>query len=213
MGYRLNIFLVNNTNVFQMFQQQEEDRISVVRNALWVHCNQLSMQCVKDDECYENVRKTLENCDIIADNNNFVEMKRCNPTPPAPIEYQNYYDNNASTQRNGSAGFVEGVKKRFSNLLPGSCTFGSKLNINEGVSEPPAGTSDGVYASIPGFHHLEQSSKEYKAIYDYIAQGEDELSISVGDVVVVIYEGEDGWWTVERNGLSGLVPGSYLARE
>ncbi|KAM4553596.1 proline-serine-threonine phosphatase-interacting protein 1a isoform 1-T1 [Fundulus diaphanus] len=201
----------------EMFQQQEEDRISVIRNALWVHCNQLSMQCVKDDECCESVRKSLENCDVIADNNNFVEMKKCNPTPPAPIEYQSYYDNNASVQRNGGAGFVEGVKKRFSNLLPGSCTFGSKLNINDGVSEPPgmvpAGTSDGVYASIPIVHQSQQSSKEYKAIYDYIAQGEDELSISIGDVLEVIEEGEDGWWTVHRNGLTGLVPGSYLAKE
>ncbi|KAK5598539.1 hypothetical protein CRENBAI_008837 [Crenichthys baileyi] len=197
----------------EMFQQQEEDRISVTRNALWVHCNQLSMQCVKDDECCENVRKSLENCDIITDNNNFVEMKKCNPTPPAPIEYQNYYANNVSVQRNGSAGFVEGVKKRFSNLLPGTCTFASRLNINEGVSEQPAGTSDGVYASIPGFQPSQQSSKEYRAQYDYVAQGEDELSISVGDVVVVIDEGDDGWWRVQRNGLSGLVPGSYLAKE
>ncbi|XP_007566429.1 proline-serine-threonine phosphatase-interacting protein 1a isoform X1 [Poecilia formosa] len=199
--------------ICEMFQQQEEDRISVVRNALWVHCNQLSMQCVKDDECYENVRNSLENCDIITDNNNFVEMRKCNPTPPAPIGYQNYYENNASVQANGSAGFVEGVKKRISNLLPGSCTFGSKLTINEGVSEPPAGTSEGVYASIPGLQNFNQSSKEYKAVYDYVAQGEDELSISVGDVVVVIDEGEDGWWTVQRNGQSGLVPGSYLAKE
>uniref|UniRef100_A0A8D0CWQ3 Proline-serine-threonine phosphatase interacting protein 1a n=1 Tax=Sander lucioperca TaxID=283035 RepID=A0A8D0CWQ3_SANLU len=99
-------------NTCEIFQQQEEDRISILRDALWVHCNHLSMQSVKDDECYEDVRKTLEKCDIIADNNRFVEMKSTGMTPSAPIEYQNYYQKDATEDRNGSAGFVGGVMKK-----------------------------------------------------------------------------------------------------
>ncbi|XP_029952865.1 proline-serine-threonine phosphatase-interacting protein 1a [Salarias fasciatus] len=199
-------------NTCEMFQLQEEDRLSIIRNAMWIHCNHLSMQCVKDDESYENVRKILEQCDITADNNNFVETNCTGSSPPAPIEFQNYYEYNGRMERNGSAGFVEGVMKgfsRFSNLLQGNSSCGSKLSLNERVAQPQE-TADGVYASIPG---VPGRHEEYRALYPYVAQGGNELTIAAGDVVVVLDQGEDGWWTVKRNGLTGLVPGSYLSRD
>uniref|UniRef100_A0A8D3B312 Proline-serine-threonine phosphatase interacting protein 1a n=1 Tax=Scophthalmus maximus TaxID=52904 RepID=A0A8D3B312_SCOMX len=165
-------------NTCELFQQQEEDRLSVLRNALWVHCNHLSMQSVKDDECFEDVRKTLEKCEIIADINCFVEMRSTGSSPPAPIKYENYYNRDAATDRNGSAGFV-GVMKRLHNS--------KQRMIMKTVKD-----DDRVMTEIIG---------------------ENELSVSVGDVVVVRDQAQDGWWMVERNGLTGLVPGSYLAKE
>ncbi|XP_068595130.1 proline-serine-threonine phosphatase-interacting protein 1a [Brachionichthys hirsutus] len=195
----------------ETFQQQEEDRLSVVRNALWVHCNHLSMQSVNDDECYEDVRNTLEKCDIDSDNNCFVEMKSTGLTPPAPIEFQNYLKREATAERNCSAGFVEGVMKRFSSLLQVNSSGGSKSSIN--APQHTAETSEGLYSSIHGLEYSGLGSEQYKVAYNYEAQREDELSVLVGDIVVVIDQGEDGWWTVKRNGHVGLVPGSYLAKD
>ncbi|NWT17742.1 PPIP1 protein, partial [Vireo altiloquus] len=205
----------------EVFQLQESDRITILRNSLWVHCNQLSLQCVKDDELYEEVRVSLENCVVESDIDYFIKTKMTGTQPPDAIGYENYYSREPS-RHSSSPTQSCGMMKRFSGLLHGS----SKNNTGTATpSAPPLGMlcrksvhhmserTDGVYASI--FVNEKDgiaSSQDYRVLYDYTAQNTDELDISEGDIVVVIAENEDGWWTAERNGQRGFVPGSYLEK-
>lgn len=75
----------------QVFEAQEYARINFFRNALWLHVNQLSKQCVTSDDMYEQVRKSLEMCSIEKDIEYFVNQRKTGQTPPAPIMYENFY--------------------------------------------------------------------------------------------------------------------------
>ncbi|XP_054627402.1 proline-serine-threonine phosphatase-interacting protein 1-like isoform X2 [Dunckerocampus dactyliophorus] len=192
----------------EVFQQLEADRISVLRCTLWDHCNDVSMQCVKDDEFYEEVRKRLEHCDIATDNNCFIEMKRTGSHPPEPIVFESYYPRGG----NGHAHPAEDVLRRCSDPLLGGSVERNGPEKQPSIL-PSSGeieTSDGSYASLPTL-----DMDTYIVLYNYTAQVitvEDELTICRGDVVQVLERGEDGWWTVEGHGQTGIVPGNYLGQ-
>ncbi|KAM5338012.1 proline-serine-threonine phosphatase-interacting protein 1 isoform 6-T6 [Glossophaga mutica] len=160
----------------EAFQLQEYDRLTILRNALWVHCNQLSMQCVKDDELYEEVRVTLEGCRVEADIDGFIQAKSTGTEPPAPVPYQNYYDREV-TLSSGSPGTQPscGMIKRFSGLLHGSPKT-IPLAASAASTDTPTSTpnrNEGVYAAVavqeaPG--PLSLPARDYRALYDYRAQ-------------------------------------------
>ncbi|XP_032373598.1 proline-serine-threonine phosphatase-interacting protein 1 isoform X1 [Etheostoma spectabile] len=208
----------------EVFQQLEGDRISMLRCALWDHCNHFSMQCVKDDESNEEVRKLLEKCDITTDNNYFIGMKSTGSRPPEPIVFESYYPRETFGDNNGQAHFAggESMMMRCSDpLLQNSVNISGESLQNAESALTPSGefeTPDGGYAPIPGLQHAASlatvSADEdiYTVLYEYAAQEVDELSVSRGDMVRVLEREEDGWWTVETNGLTGLVPGNYLGK-
>ncbi|KAI9276094.1 hypothetical protein BY458DRAFT_136729 [Sporodiniella umbellata] len=48
-----------------------------------------------------------------------------------------------------------------------------------------------------------------KALYDFAATSEDELSFKTNDIVQVIEEVDEGWWLGELNGKRGIFPVNY----
>ncbi|NXE50062.1 PPIP2 protein, partial [Casuarius casuarius] len=82
----------------EFFETQECERINYFRNALWLHANQLSQDCVQNDEKYEDIRKSLEMCSIEKDIEFFVNLRKTGSLAPAPVLYENYYN----AQRNAT---------------------------------------------------------------------------------------------------------------
>ncbi|XP_029000741.1 proline-serine-threonine phosphatase-interacting protein 1-like isoform X2 [Betta splendens] len=206
----------------EVFQQLEGDRISMLRCALWDHCNHLSMQCVKDDEFYEEVRTVLERCDIATDNNCFIEAKGTGLKPPEPLGFEGFYHRRTSGDINGRALFAgeDAMRRSYScsDALHSLNNF-DHVEVSQSALTPVgefAETSDGGYSTLPCLQQpaasasLPANEDTYVVLYQYTAQEDDELSVSRGEVVQVLDRGDDGWWTVERNGISGLVPGNYL---
>ncbi|ETE66630.1 Proline-serine-threonine phosphatase-interacting protein 1, partial [Ophiophagus hannah] len=140
-------------------------------------------ECVKDDELYEEVRVSLENCNVEFDMKCFIQNKMTGTEPPAAIGYENYYERTGPVKNSNSP-------------TTQSCGMMKRM--------------DGVYAAIHVVDVNAAMDHDYRVLYDYTAQ--DELDIRVGDIVNIIEAGEDGWWTVELNGQQGFVPGSYLER-
>lgn len=55
--------------------------------------------------------------------------------------------------------------------------------------------------------------KKGQVLYDFMAQGNDEVTVAIGDEVIVIDDSKsDEWWMIRRlkNGNEGVVPSSYI---
>jgi len=52
--------------------------------------------------------------------------------------------------------------------------------------------------------------KKAKALYDYQASDDTEISFDVGDVVIIHKVDDSGWWEGEFGGKKGMFPGNYV---
>uniref|UniRef100_A0A2I3GWG6 Proline-serine-threonine phosphatase-interacting protein 1 n=1 Tax=Nomascus leucogenys TaxID=61853 RepID=A0A2I3GWG6_NOMLE len=171
-------------------------RVQAHRGAEWASGCSL---CFFLPQLYEEVRLTLEGCSIDADIDGFIQAKSTGTEPPGEARP-------ADSAASGFSGLLHGSPKTTSSAASAASTE---------TTTPTPERNEGVYAAIAVKEmqgNPASPAQEYQALYDYTAQNPDELDLSAGDILEVILEGEDGWWTVERNGQRGFVPGSYLEK-
>nr|XP_032800695.1 LIM and SH3 domain protein 1 [Petromyzon marinus] len=78
---------------------------------------------------------------------------------------------------------------------------------------PQQGTLPPMTAPHP-LHHRPPVDGTFRALYDYVAADEDELSFAEGELFCNVQRIDDGWLygTVARTGATGMLPANYVER-
>lgn len=86
---------------------------------------------------------------------------------------------------------------------------GADSKTHSNIKNPQMANSDEAFAKSA-------AKSMWTAIYEYDAQGEDELRLGKGDVIEVLSKdykisGDEGWWTGKCNGKVGVFPCNFVA--
>ncbi|ESO86812.1 hypothetical protein LOTGIDRAFT_128533 [Lottia gigantea] len=78
--------------------------------------------------------------------------------------------------------------------------------------DPMAGYGGQGYSPAPAPQPMYQGKSHYRAIYDYTAADDDEVSFREGDVVINCEIIDAGWMTgtIQRTGTAGMLPSNYV---
>jgi hypothetical protein len=97
---------------------------------------------------------------------------------------------------------------------PNAPVIGSPTSASKGDSNPPKTVS--YVDPSPSPKQQSQPPKktkpgrQAKALFEFIASDDSEISFAVGDIITVVREDESGWWDCDKDGDLGLAPGNYL---
>lgn len=134
------------------------------------------------------------------------DLKNANPAPtPQPQPVANPVIGKISEYEPGSGQFTSPYSARNSQTLIYSSEVGS-------VNNPPQRHIGSVHDLDPVNHNYGSLGRVYRAMYDYEAQDDDEVSFQDGDLIVNVSSIDGGWMTgeVQRTGQVGMLPANYV---
>ena len=87
-----------------------------------------------------------------------------------------------------------------------------------GGSDKPSGGGDGgasgaaaeSAAATEPASTADTAKPQFKALYTYAGQHDDELAFNAGDIIALISKDEEAWWRGELDGRVGVFPSNYV---
>lgn len=178
------------------FQCLEEERIQHLRNELWIHTNISSQTCVDIDELNEEVRKSLEKCDIDEDIRKFIDEKNTGSERPASIKYESFNATQSGGRQTLSRRPPEPLPSDRGKTMPGQ-RFPAPQHTTQTMPATgpafylPNDFGDGAYASVNDVD-VQRTGKKYKVVQRYTAKTSEELTVTEDEIIVIL--NQDGFF-------------------
>ncbi|XP_053981737.1 mitogen-activated protein kinase kinase kinase 10-like isoform X4 [Hylaeus volcanicus] len=123
-----------------------------------------------------------------------------------------YQHNNRTNNHSTSYGYLYG--RTSSNNMSDSSVSDTHSGGTARTVSQQTSPSHGTHSSSQS--RQDNSSTLFTALFDYVAQGEDELSLQRGETVEVLSKdskisGDEGWWTGKIHGKVGIFPANFVA--
>eukprot|EP01114_Cavostelium_apophysatum_P020835 TRINITY_DN7092_c0_g2_i1.p1 TRINITY_DN7092_c0_g2~~TRINITY_DN7092_c0_g2_i1.p1 ORF type:complete len:466 (+),score=170.66 TRINITY_DN7092_c0_g2_i1:344-1741(+) len=177
----------------------------------------------------EAFKQKVDDVDFESDMQQFLDEKQTGQSPPPPVEYEPY---NSSVPLTDTARSVSPIgngnnPSQFGTV--GRANAGGSIRASDDSARPRVDTrQQDIYSPInqtqPATTQKEaqpkalpvpsagkkEGEKRAKALFDYDAEEENELSFKENDVITVARIDESGWWEGTCGGRFGMFPGNYV---
>lgn len=133
-------------------------------------------------------------------------------TPSTATSSPRYQSGNRGNNHSASYGYMYG-RASSNNMSDSSISDTHSGGTARTVSQQTS-PSHGTHSSSRS--RQDNSSTIFTALFNYVAQGEDELSLQRGETVEVLSKdfkisGDEGWWTGKIHGRVGIFPANFVA--
>ncbi|XP_074018930.1 LIM and SH3 domain protein 1 isoform X2 [Numenius arquata] len=156
---------------------------------------------VADTPELQRIKKTQDQISNIKYHEEF-ERSRMGPSPGEGAELERRNSQESTNYRRAG----EQQQQPSHRIQPSNPVYQQQPSSQSyGYKEPAAPASTQRNAPSGG-------GKRFRAVYDYNAADEDEVSFQDGDTIINVQQIDDGWMygTVERTGETGMLPANYV---
>jgi hypothetical protein len=159
------------------------------------------------------MKPVVEKIDPDGDIAEFIRISKSGALPPPRAQYHPFDESAGrclAPSSSISVGFTPGGRV----LAPqGSVAVGEKAQAQGGAMGKKTGGNSTNRASANAKVSKPKGIGFCRALYDYDAQSDMELSFGEDDIITIIEKDESGWWHGELNGKVGVFPAADWVEE